>query len=145
VLAWLACTFLWFGATVLRGRRDRFLFGAVLGAYAGLLALNLLGPDALVAKVNLDRYATTGTFDAPYATRLGAEAVPRLLDGLGTLPAVDRDVLARNLLLRYDTRAAERGWRSWNYALGRAERLVQERKEELRLCLLPQKNGQQGR
>lgn len=143
VLVWLAFTLPWFGATVLRGRRERFFFGSAAAACGFLLLLNAFDPDALVARVNVTRFASAGTFDAQQAARLGAEAVPVLLESLHVLPPADRDIVARALLSRYGTEAGLRGWRSWNLALGRAERMVGERKEELRRMLIPPKKPEQ--
>jgi len=98
-----------------------------------------VSPDALVARVNDNRFASSGKFDAPQAARLGAEAVPEILGALHVLPPANRDIVARALLTRYESEAALRGWRSWNLALGRAERMVGERKEELRGMLIPPK------
>ena len=142
VLVWLAFTLLWFAATVLRGKRERFFYGAVMAAYAFLLLLNAVNPDALVARVNIRRFATTGAFDAPQAARLGAEAVPALLDSINSFPPADRDVLARSFLARYDTQRAGRGWKSWNAALGEAEQAVADRKGELQGMLIPRKSPQ---
>ena len=54
-MLWLACVFVWFAATVLRGRRSSFVPGALVAAYTMLLALNLVNPDGLIARVNIDR------------------------------------------------------------------------------------------
>ena len=51
-----------------------------------LLGLNLLGPDALAASANVDRYAATGKVDLAYLARLSDDAVP----ALARLPAADR-------------------------------------------------------
>ncbi len=52
-MVWLAAVFGWFSATVLRGRRSRFVPGTLAGAFALLLTLNVINPDALIARVNL--------------------------------------------------------------------------------------------
>ena len=54
-VAWLAVVLAWFILTVLRGRRDRFAFGALVTAFAAVLAINAVNPDAFVARTNLDR------------------------------------------------------------------------------------------
>jgi hypothetical protein len=45
-----------------------------------LLGVNLMNPDAFVARQNLERYVATGKIDAPYLRSLGPDAVPVLVD-----------------------------------------------------------------
>ena len=124
-MVWLAGVLAWLVVTVLRrdpsGRR-RFAYGAVLGALVALLALNLINPDALIARTNLARAATGAgqPLDTTYLGRnLSADAVPEVLAGL---PAV-RDTcaradLARALREKTTTLAddvARRDWRGANW------------------------------
>jgi hypothetical protein len=122
-MGWLVLVFGWFAATVLRGRRERFVLGA-LGA--GLLvvgALNLFDPDALIVRTNVERAVAGRRFDAEYVVRLGADAAPVLLAELGRLTPAER-CQARVLL-------AERWGHSrdavpsarWNVALARLDRV----------------------
>jgi hypothetical protein len=71
--------------------RRRFAFGALVSGLALVVVLNLLNPDALIARTNLDR-AVAGVgqpLDARYLTRtLSADAVPTLLAGLERLPSL---------------------------------------------------------
>ncbi|HEU5040322.1 MAG TPA: DUF4173 domain-containing protein, partial [Gemmatimonadales bacterium] len=48
-MGWLVLVLGWFGATVLRGRRERFGFGAVAAGLFVLGTLNLVNPDGLIA------------------------------------------------------------------------------------------------
>ncbi len=82
-MTWLALVFAWFGVTVLRGRRPRFLPGAIAAGYAALLILNVVNPDAVVARVNLERAAAGSPLDADYLAKLSADAVPVVLDAIG--------------------------------------------------------------
>ena len=43
------------GATVLRGRRDRFAFGAVVSGFGLIMLLHLANPTAHAARSHLDR------------------------------------------------------------------------------------------
>jgi hypothetical protein len=87
-LTWLAVVFGWFAATVLRDRRPRFLPGALAAGYAALLFLNAVNPNAVVARVNLDRAARGAPLDAAYLMKLSADAVPVIFDAIerGTVP-----------------------------------------------------------
>ena len=129
-MGWLAIVFLWFLATVLRNGRERFAAGVLISGLLAAALLNALNPDALIARVNLDRMALSQTnaarsagpraFDAYYPTSLSADAVPVLVEGLPAMNARDRGIVARSLLDRWaDTDAPD--WRTWNW--GRSEAL----------------------
>ena len=80
---------LWLAATVLRGRRDLFAFGALASGLATVALLFVINPDAIVARTNVARMASADApvrFDVAYATSLSADAVPVLIDALPALP-----------------------------------------------------------
>jgi hypothetical protein len=52
-MVWISVVLLWFVLTVLRARRDRFAFGALLTGFAAIFAINAMNPDALIADTNL--------------------------------------------------------------------------------------------
>ncbi|MES1258984.1 MAG: DUF4173 domain-containing protein [Gemmatimonadota bacterium] len=54
-MTWLAFVFVWFAATVLRSRPRAFATGLVVSAFVVLFTLNVMDPDALVARENLAR------------------------------------------------------------------------------------------
>jgi hypothetical protein len=131
----------WFAWTVLRGRRDRFVFGSLMQGLAVLAGLHLLNPDAYIVNHNLNRPGADRPFDAKYAVTLGGDAVPPLLSALPRLPAEDRCVVVRGLLRRWDQGEVE--WRTWNWSRARARALVRNRagalKETLASCPAPPK------
>jgi Domain of unknown function (DUF4173) len=114
-ILWLAVVFAWFSATVLRGRRQRF---------AATAALNVLNPDALIARTNLDRPRV----DVGYLASLSDDAVPTLLERLPALQPSLRRALATELLARAER---EDDWRSFNLSRSRAQALLAEHREEL--------------
>jgi len=113
----------WFAATVLRERRERFSFGALVGAYALLAGLNLANPDALIVRTNLDRGAVEQPFDAKYAASLGADATPALVAAWSELDPATRCDVTHALLLRW-RHLPQTDWRSWNWARVRERRLA---------------------
>ncbi len=122
-MAWLAVVFIWFALTALRGRRERFWFGAMVAGFALVVVLQILNPDALIARTNLARAREGRRFDARYATWLSADAVPDLLAGLPDLAAQDRCAVAAGLLARWP--ASKRpDWRSWTRSGAQAWRLI---------------------
>jgi len=116
-MLWLTAVFGWFAWTVLRGRRERFAFGALAAALEGLVILHAVNPDALIVRVNATREASI-RFDARYAASLSADAVPALLAALPTLPEADRCQAAGQLLRRWDAKQAD--WRAWSLGRNRA-------------------------
>ena len=64
-MIWLAVVFVWAAATVLRGRRQLFAVGALVSGFAAIIAMNVVNPDALIARTNLDR----PRLDLPYVMR----------------------------------------------------------------------------
>ena len=128
-MLWLAGVFVWFAATVLRGRRERFVFGALVAALAAVGLLHAVNPDALIARVNTDRAIEGRRFDARYVTSLSADAVPRLVQALPALPPPDRCAVARALLARHARDTMD--WRTWNWSRSRASHVMEENQARL--------------
>jgi len=123
---WLAAVLIWLVVTALArsvrpavedlGRR-RFAFGAFVAGLILVLGLNLLNPDALIARTNLAR-AAAGVgqpLDAAYLTQtLSADAVPTLVAGLAGISDADaRAQLACGLQRRAETLEREATRLSW--------------------------------
>lgn len=119
-MGWLVLVFGWFAATVLRERRARFAPGAVAAGALMLAALNLLNPDALIARTNLARVTAGHEVDATYIAGLSADALPTILGTLPRLPSAEHCVLGIALRDRW-AKVFESGLR-WNIALSRARR-----------------------
>jgi hypothetical protein len=124
VILWLAVVCMWFGVTVLRGRRHAFAVGALVAGFAATFALNVLSPDALIARTNVTRPAV----DVSYLSGLSDDAVPTLVSRIRELPSAQRVLLARALL---DRHAASGDWRSWNLARSRAADALSRHRAEL--------------
>src|ERR671929_107520 len=73
-----------------------FVMGALVAGFAATLALNVVNPDALIARTNLDRPHV----DAAYLRGLSDDAVPVLLARLPSLPPALRVPVAQALLRR---------------------------------------------
>jgi hypothetical protein len=122
-IVWLTAVLGWLVLTVLRGRRERFAFGAIVAGLACVAALHLLNPHALIARVNLDRAAAGAEYDGTYLRSLSADAVPTLLGRIDEIPGQERCRVRAMLEERW---SGERpgGWRTWNLSDERARRLV---------------------
>ena len=122
-MVWLTGVIGWLAATVLRGRRRGFAFGAIVGGLACIALLHVLNPHALIARVNISRAASGAEFDGGYLRTLSADAVPTMVAQLLALPNEERCRVAAMLKERW---SGERrgGWRAWNLGDARARRLV---------------------
>jgi hypothetical protein len=90
LMLWICTTIGWFAATVLRGRPERFVFGAIvagLGLFGGMVVSN---PAASVVRANAARIADGHEFDAFHAAQLGSDGLPALLEALPVIaPTLD--------------------------------------------------------
>ncbi|MDH3291477.1 MAG: DUF4173 domain-containing protein [Gemmatimonadota bacterium] len=125
VMLWVGTVLAWFGATVLRGHRERFVVGSVVAGFVMLAMLNGANPDALVARTNLGRAAAGAELDLTYVARLGADAVPVLLEQSSELPDDTRCAIVALLAAKWNE-VEDRDWRTWNVARYRAARIVGE-------------------
>ncbi|HEX7089141.1 MAG TPA: DUF4173 domain-containing protein [Longimicrobiales bacterium] len=129
-LLWLTVVLVWFVATVLRGRRDSFAFGALVSAFAVAALLVAINPDAMIARTNLARQRAGEVFDAQYVTYLSGDAVPVLVPALPGLPVEARCRIAQRLLVRW-AREDEPDWRNWSWGAARARAVVRAHALEL--------------
>jgi Domain of unknown function (DUF4153) len=112
-MGWLAILFLWFVATVMRGKRSLFVSGAILSGMGIMVVLNIVNPDAWIVRTNTARLQEGKLFDASYAASLSADAVPVLLENLQQMSSKDRTTVACELLVRWNLNASH-DWRTWN-------------------------------
>jgi len=121
-MIWLGVLLFWFAITVLRGKRQQFMIGAVASGIVLVVTLHALNPDDLIARTNLARAASGRRgLDTSYALSLSSDATPALIGGLNELPA-ERPCIARRLLDR-DTRF-ETDPRTWNASRAQAHAIV---------------------
>lgn len=129
-MGWLALVFVWFAATVLRGRRERFACGALVTGFLMIAALHVMNPDAYIVRVNVSHAQAGRSFDAEYATSLSADAAPALFEALPSLNRSDRCLIATRLL--YRSKPFTNGdWRTWNSSRSEAANLPRAALEAL--------------
>jgi hypothetical protein len=130
-MGWLAVIFVWFAMTVLRGRRERFAFGAVVTGFLAIGALLAANPDRLIARVNVEQAIVGRNFDSTYAASLSADAVPELIASLPKLNQSQRCALASRILQSHPITGSP-GWRRWNWSRAEAARALAASERELR-------------
>jgi uncharacterized protein DUF4153 len=139
VLIWMGAMLVWLAATVLRGRRNAFAFGALVSGLATGAVLVFVNPDAIAARTNVARIPSTDApfqFDVAYATSLSGDAAPVLIDALPALPGDVQCRLARQMLRRWPP-DRERSIRNWNWSAARASDAVRSHQQQLRSMVGP--------
>jgi hypothetical protein len=124
-MLWISTVLIWFVLTVLRDRRERFAFGALIAGFAAIFALNAMNPDALIASTNIDRMEEGKRFDAYYLTTLSADAVPVLVESIpeiGDTRLWKDHTVEQDLVYRWDKRMTD--WRTWNLGRSRASQSI---------------------
>ena len=135
-LPWLATIFVWLAVSVLRDRPRWFFPGVVWAAFAGLMLLNVINPDALIARTNAGDLVDRRAFASAYVTSLSQDAVPPLLERFEALPATDRCEVASWLLPRLTNTD---GIRAWNYARQQARAAIEAHRVTLEQACVPPK------
>jgi hypothetical protein len=124
-IAWVAVAAGWFGVTVLRGRRGRFVFGAMAAAVLWLAAADLGNVEALVVRFNVARAQAGQTFDGEYLGALSADAVPAVVAALPAIPDSARCAVVSGVIRRAQRSwGREPGWQGWNFGVQRAVQAV---------------------
>lgn len=134
-MVWLGIAFVALAVGSVAGSRRRFALHAHAAAAILVVALGAMSPQATIVRINAARASSTvAGFDALYATSLGADAVPALLDVLPSLPPRPRCAVARDLVAR-SARLASVDWRSLNLSRHRAGALLAAARDELETTL----------
>jgi len=124
-MAWLLLLFAWFSATVLRGKRAYFSFGAVVSALLCIVILHVVNPDAVIADVNLERFQEGQKVDVTYLASLSADAVPALYSALNT--TVKTNFMCMKLwhkLQQHKVLKVDKNWRYFNFSRYQARKLL---------------------
>jgi len=118
VLCWLGFAAVWLGVTVLRGKRLLFAPGIVTAALAVIFSLNVINPDALIAKHQLSRMEAGRNWDLQYLLKLSADAAPVLVGQLDKFTtAVQQQILGR-MVNRWTLGTGD--WRTSNWSRSQA-------------------------
>jgi hypothetical protein len=121
-MGWLAIVFVWFALTVLRGRRERFAFGAVVSGLAMIAALHLISPDYWIARVNLRRAVEGKPTDLYYTSSLSADSLPALLEAMPALNDEARTIVRNQMRAKWQ--GISNDWRTWNRSRERAKEVA---------------------
>jgi hypothetical protein len=121
-MIWLAVVFIWFAATVLRGKRQRFAWGALWSALVFVGVLHVFNPDKFIARTNFALMHSGRSLDTDYIKSLSDDAVPALLEEIPALDSEQKCQIEKNLIKRLQQSDSELDLRSWNWSRRTARR-----------------------
>ena len=121
VMIWFALVFVWFGATVLRGARQYFAWGALWSALFVLAAVHVVNPDEFIVRTNIALMKQGREFDAQYNAQLSSDAIPALLDSFDSMDEEDQCWIDYELKHRKENEGFANDLRSFNFARSTAK------------------------
>ena len=131
-MCWLGIVFVWFAATVLRGYRQYFAWGALWSAIFVLGVTHFLNPDAFIVKTNLELMKQGREFDAGYNSHLSDDALPALVDAFPTLSEENQRIALWSIAVRNCHISSESTIRSWNYSRAKVRQSLAPYNETLK-------------
>jgi hypothetical protein len=123
---WLATVLVWFSATVLRGRDDRFVFGTLVWGFIAAALLHLPNWEALIVRHNVSMATAGHPIQPGYLWELSADAVPALVETLPTFQGETARRVAQRVQ-EYHHAGDVPDWRRWTWAQAAATRAVDAR------------------
>ena len=138
-MLWLAVVLVWLAVTVLRGRRERFAVGVLVTGLGAILLLNVVNPDAIIARVDVHLSRHQRPVDFAYLGSLSDDATPTIV---AALPELQRQPRGNSSFGPYGVEYYSPGsvarliglqtschadWRTWNLARARARHLLCKR------------------
>ncbi len=118
-MIWTGAVFLWLYFCIHRDRLRRFAWGLLLSGYVATAVLLGMNPDALIARVNMERAVEGKSLDLDYMRTLSLDAVPPIIRAMPRLDEPARASVHSFLdtrLTELETRAA----RTWTLGMMRA-------------------------
>lgn len=127
-IALICALFILLAVKFIKAKQENFfMFGALLCALAFLAAVNIINPDAFIAKSNLKQFNQTGKIDTAYAGRLSADAQQWKVELYNKLQGEDKEKLKESLQKEKSRLEKNSGdWQSFNFSRAKALELLQE-------------------
>lgn len=113
-LGWMALMLLWFLLTTVRGRSDRFAFGAFVALLATILGVNAINPDATVVEYNVALATPGKVIDGQYLRSLSDDARPMLIRYAAKLDPDTRASMKEDWMRKEKEQKGQ--WRSWTWS-----------------------------
>ena len=135
VMIWLALIFIWFSLTVLRGAREQFAWGALWLAIFVVGTLHVFNPDEYIVRTNIRLMNEGRAFDGFYNSSLSDDAVPVLLENLGTMNFEQQCRVKWKLSRRLEENKND--FRSWNFSRWKARNEMMQNAENFNTTNCP--------
>lgn len=127
LMIWLAAVLILLSRHILTGgTRARLALQAFGCVIVLLVCLNVLNPDAFIAKKNIDRYHETGKIDTRYLANLSVDALPFSITLLSDMNPLTQDAFARDLYFGSGLNDAPRTshWQSFHLSRMQASKIL---------------------
>jgi hypothetical protein len=126
-MLWLVAAFVLLAVYIIRESNSKqFNFQLFISILCFFALINIINPDAFIARENIKRYHTTGKLDVPYLGTLSEDAAPAIAE---LFDQPNRTVQLKTFnILRQQYESAERNtahWQSANLARQQAEHIFQ--------------------
>lgn len=127
----LLVLFILLAVKFIRSKQEQFFaFGTLLTAVGFLIAVNVVNPDAFIARSNLEQYSQTGKIDVVYVGNLSADAVPWKIELYKKLEGQDKETLRGLLQNQKDSlQSSSSDWQSANISRAQALRMLKRLSE----------------
>lgn len=114
-------------------KENAFAFRVFICIVLFLTAMNLLNPDAFIARRNIERFNSTGKLDIYYLSRLSSDAIPDTIKVLNISNEDLRKGFARELYWRAQNADSPyfSKWQSLNISRMRADKIFDSKMREL--------------
>ncbi|MDE1464391.1 DUF4153 domain-containing protein [Spartinivicinus poritis] len=122
-LFFIMSIFICYAVTVLRQKRGAFVLWSSSTALSFILILNIINPDALIAKANLENKFSNIKPDTSYLSSLSEDAYPVIADYIQENPTKNWC----NLLVQFNYRLQgynNASWQQWNWSIDQAQQVV---------------------
>lgn len=103
-----------------------FAFGTLLSIAGLIIVMNLINPDAFIARSNLEQYNRTGKVDVKYVGWLSADAEIWKIELYNKLEGEDKAVLEEQLNKHRENLEKHSTWQSTNLSRTKALKLLKE-------------------
>ena len=114
-MVWLAFVLGWFGWTSLRGYALEFVRGSAMVGVIMVLGLNVMNPDSMIVRSNLNRAIGGKAYDEDSLKDLSADAIPIAIKALPLLYGNERHLVFTSVNTYRKEQGIE-GWRDWTYS-----------------------------
>lgn len=106
---------------ILSKRNSFFAFGVFCSIAAFLVTMNLMNPDRLIAKQNIERFNQSGKIDTYFLLGLSSDAVPYVLDNFNPSTEEDRELFSNYISdKKINLEMQTKHWESFNFSRQKA-------------------------